>query len=150
MQLKSRRGLPTWAAVAESAHLHRHCRSDQGCMAATPCCSCMLERHGGLSYAVLCTCLSAGQTPEIVPGQPGWNPNLASDSEAAVSGCARPQGLEVMLFAVQGLGGVLCAYCSCMSSCGNTGLPVRGDELRLYSSWTQLLDSQCCYLHMGL
>lgn len=25
-----------------------------------------------------------GQTPEIVPGQPGWNPNLASDSEAAI------------------------------------------------------------------
>eukprot|EP00879_Flechtneria_rotunda_P007295 GHRR01007653.1.p2 GENE.GHRR01007653.1~~GHRR01007653.1.p2 ORF type:complete len:151 (-),score=32.37 GHRR01007653.1:2873-3325(-) len=25
-----------------------------------------------------------GQTPEIVPGQPGWNPALASDSEAAV------------------------------------------------------------------
>jgi hypothetical protein len=29
--------------------------------------------------------LSAGKTPEVVPGQPGWNPALASDSEAAVS-----------------------------------------------------------------
>ena len=27
----------------------------------------------------------AGKTPEVVPGAPGWNPNLASDSEAAVS-----------------------------------------------------------------
>eukprot|EP00775_Hariotina_reticulata_P002588 gene2588-2890_t len=26
-----------------------------------------------------------GQTPEIVPGEPGWNPALASDAEAAVS-----------------------------------------------------------------
>eukprot|EP00877_Chromochloris_zofingiensis_P014420 jgi/Chrzof1/9231/Cz03g40230.t1 len=25
-----------------------------------------------------------GQTPEFVPGVPGWNPKLASDSEAAV------------------------------------------------------------------
>ncbi|WIA38376.1 hypothetical protein OEZ86_001706 [Tetradesmus obliquus] len=25
-----------------------------------------------------------GKTPEVVPGEPGWNPNLASDSEAAV------------------------------------------------------------------
>lgn len=25
-----------------------------------------------------------GQTPEIVPGEPGWNPALASDSEAAI------------------------------------------------------------------
>jgi hypothetical protein len=30
---------------------------------------------------------SAGQTPEIVPGEPGWNPALASDAEAAVSVC---------------------------------------------------------------
>jgi hypothetical protein len=29
---------------------------------------------------------AAGKTPEVVPGAPGWNPQLASDSEAAVSG----------------------------------------------------------------
>lgn len=36
------------------------------------------------SYPFVLLC-RAGQTPEIVPGEPGWNPALASDSEAAVS-----------------------------------------------------------------
>jgi hypothetical protein len=34
------------------------------------------------------TIVPAGKTPEIIPGEPGFNPALASDSEAAVSSAA--------------------------------------------------------------
>jgi hypothetical protein len=36
-------------------------------------------------FVALVSFTFAGQTPEVVPGEPGWNPSLASDSEAAVS-----------------------------------------------------------------
>lgn len=60
-------------------------RSGARCVSARCCgaaCKGPAELLNSFPFVLLCR---AGQTPEIVPGEPGWNPALASDSEAAVS-----------------------------------------------------------------